>query len=55
MRIVASSGVMLAILYAPAISFCDLFKSRRRLQAENLFLRHQLNIALRRALPSNAR
>jgi hypothetical protein len=42
---------MLAILYALAISLCDLFKSRRRLQAENLFLRHQLNIALRRALP----
>jgi transposase InsO family protein len=27
----------------------NLFKSRRRLEAENLFLRHQLNIALRRA------
>ncbi len=27
---------------------CDLFKSQRRLQAENRFLRHQLNIALRR-------
>jgi hypothetical protein len=25
----------------------DLFKSRRKLEAENLFLRHQLNIALR--------
>src|SRR5262245_50691236 len=42
---------MPAILYALAISFCDLFKSRRRLQAENLFLRYQLSIALRRALP----
>lgn len=41
---------MSVILYALAISLCDLFKSRRRLQAENLFLRHQLNIALR-ALP----
>ena len=29
----------------------DLFKSTRRLQAENLFLRHQLNIALRRLSP----
>ena len=29
----------------------DLFKSRTRLEAENLFLRHQLNIALRRAPP----
>ena len=28
-----------------------MFKSRRRLEAENLFLRHQLNIALRRAPP----
>jgi hypothetical protein len=27
----------------------DIFKSRRRLEAENLFLRHQLNIALRLA------
>src|SRR5215216_5197870 len=26
----------------------NLFKSQRRLEAENLFLRHQLNIALRR-------
>jgi hypothetical protein len=29
----------------------DLFKSRSRLEAENLFFRHQFNIALRRALP----
>ena len=28
-----------------------IFKSRRRLEAENLFLRHQLNVALRRAAP----
>jgi hypothetical protein len=27
----------------------DLFKPRRQLEVENLFLRHQLNIALRRA------
>src|SRR5262249_17779282 len=27
----------------------DLFESRRRLEAENLFLRHQLSIALRRS------
>jgi hypothetical protein len=40
---------MLAILHALGIFACDLLKSRRRLQAENLFLRHQLNIALRRA------
>jgi len=42
---------MLAILHALGIFACDLLKSRRRLQAENLFLRHQLNIALRRAPP----
>jgi hypothetical protein len=29
----------------------DLFKSRCRLEAENLFLRHQLNIVLRSAPP----
>jgi hypothetical protein len=32
----------------------DFFKSPRRLEAENLFLRHQLSIALRRA-PSRLR
>jgi hypothetical protein len=32
----------------------DMFKSRRRLEAENLFLRHQLTIALRQA-PSRLR
>ena len=30
---------------------CNLFKSRRRLRAENLLLRHQLAIAFRRAPP----
>jgi hypothetical protein len=40
---------MFAILYALVIFVADIFKSRRRLEAENLFLRHQLNIALRRA------
>jgi len=29
----------------------DVFKSRRRLEAENLFLRPQLGIALRHASP----
>src|SRR5271156_3677861 len=42
---------MFAILHALGMFVCDLLKSRRRLQAENLFLCHQLNIALRRALP----
>src|SRR6202142_240 len=40
---------MFAILYPLGMFICDLFKSRSRLEAENLFLRHQLNIALRRA------
>jgi hypothetical protein len=39
---------MLAIVRLLAASIANLFKSRRRLEAENLFLRHQLNIALRR-------
>ena len=38
---------MLAILRLLATFVADLFKSRRRLEAEILFLRHQLNIALR--------
>ena len=42
---------MLAILHALGMLVADLFKSRRRLQAENLLLRHQLTIALRRAPP----
>jgi hypothetical protein len=45
---------MLALLHLIAVLVCDLFKSRSRLEAENLFLRHQLNIALRRA-PSRIR
>jgi hypothetical protein len=40
---------MFAILHAFGIMIADLFKSRSRLEAENLFLRHQLNIALRQA------
>ena len=42
---------MLTVLYSLGMLFIDLFKSRRRLEAENLFLRHQLSIALRRAPP----
>jgi len=42
---------MFAILYTLGMFICDLLKSRCRLEAENLFLRHQLNIALRRAPP----
>jgi hypothetical protein len=40
---------MLAILHLLGTFVANLFKSRRRLEVENLFLRHQLNIALRRA------
>ncbi len=42
---------MFAILHAVRMFVADLFKSRCRLEAENLFLRHQLSIALRRAPP----
>jgi hypothetical protein len=42
---------MLSILHSLGMFIVDLFKSRRRLEAEDLFLRHQLSIALRRAPP----
>src|SRR5436305_11860339 len=42
---------MLAVLRSLAMFIVDFFKSPRRLEAENLFLRHQLSIALRRAPP----
>jgi transposase InsO family protein len=45
---------MTAILLTLWLFVIDLFKSRSRLRAENLFLRHQLNIALRQA-PSRIR
>src|SRR5450759_1088719 len=50
-RIIASFWAMFAILHALGMFFADIFKSWSRLEAENLFLRHQLNIALRRAPP----
>ena len=40
---------MLAVLHLIGMFVVDWFKSPRRLEVENLFLRHQLNIALRRA------
>jgi hypothetical protein len=40
---------MIAMLHLLGAFVANLFKSRRRLELENLFLRHQLNIALRRA------
>jgi hypothetical protein len=36
---------MFTILYALGMLIVDLFKSRSRLEAENLFLRHQLSVA----------
>ena len=42
---------MLAILHALGMFIADLFKSRRRLEAESLLLRYQLTIALRHAPP----
>jgi transposase InsO family protein len=42
---------MRAILNLLVTFVADIFNSRFRLEAENLFLRHQLNIALRRAPP----
>ena len=40
---------MLAFLQLLGTFVASLFKSRHRLEVENLFLRHQLNIALRSA------
>jgi hypothetical protein len=40
---------MLAFLQLLGTFVANLFKSRRRFEIENLFLRHQLNIALRGA------
>jgi len=37
---------MFAIIYLLAAFIADLFKPPRRLEVENLFLCHQLNIAL---------
>jgi hypothetical protein len=40
---------MLVIIHLLGATVVNLFRLRRRLEVENLFLRHQLNIALRRA------
>jgi hypothetical protein len=42
---------MFAIFYALGTVVADLLKSRARLEAEILLLRHQLNVALRYAPP----
>jgi transposase InsO family protein len=42
---------MFAILHTLGMFVADLFKSRSRLEAEILFLRHQLNVCMRRSSP----
>ena len=42
---------MFALLHLLLALVFDRFKSRRRLEIENLYLRHQLNIAMRKAPP----
>src|SRR5262245_37866185 len=44
-------AAMFALLHSLAMVFADFLKPPRRLEVENLFLRHQLSIALRRAPP----
>src|SRR5262245_49547313 len=44
---ITSFGSMFVILHARGRFVAAIFKSRRRLEAENLFIRHQLNIASR--------
>jgi hypothetical protein len=52
-RIIASLLAMFVILHALGGFVTGLLKSRCWLEAENLLLRHQLIIALRRAPPSS--
>jgi hypothetical protein len=40
---------MLALFHLLLVLISNRFKSRRRLEIENLYLRHQLNIAVRRS------
>jgi hypothetical protein len=42
---------MFPILHLLGMFIADLFKLRRRLQGEDLFVRHQLSMVLRRAPP----
>ena len=46
---------MLPVLHSLGMFIVDLFKPRPRLEAENLFLRHQLAIALRQACTGRRR
>jgi hypothetical protein len=45
---------MFVILHALGMFVVDLFKSRSLFEAENLFIRHQFNIALRRGTTSSS-
>ena len=47
-RIIRCDACDPAILQLLGTFVANLFRSRRQLEVENLFLRHQLNIALRR-------
>jgi hypothetical protein len=40
---------MFEVLHTVAVAVANLFNSRRRLEAENILLRHQLNVAFRQA------
>ena len=48
MGIGAFSVAMLTLIHLFIVLICNRFKSRHRLEIENLYLRHQLNIAMRR-------
>src|SRR4051812_29673184 len=41
---------MLTLIHLFIVLICNRFKSRHRLEIENLYLRHQLNIAMRRTV-----
>ena len=48
MGIGAFSVAMRTLIHLFIVLICNRFKSRHRLEIENLYLRHQLNIAMRR-------
>ena len=48
---VSTPGLVPMLAVSLGMFIIDVFKSRRRLEAENLFLRPQLDIALRHAPP----
>src|SRR5262245_32823543 len=50
-KIIALSRMIFEFITLRTMFVIDFFKSPRRLEVDNLFLRHQLSIALRRAPP----